>query len=212
MMLDRTAYLTELCRDAIVIHLGCADWPYTERRIKEGNLLHVTLSSVARSIIGVDLSKQGIEMLQQHRPDWSLVCADASTYTPQSPPEVVVLSEVLEHVENPGDLLRQVRRWADLKPRLVITTPNGFALKGAIRAMVGREYAHPDHVVAFTTKTLTQLLERTGWHVESVAYYHVRSRRMLASIASGVVRLAANTILSERMGDGLIALARPMGL
>lgn len=209
MLHERTRYLTDLCRDQRVVHLGCADWPYTERRLAEGTLLHEHLSAVSREIVGVDLSVEGLKLLRNHRPDWKLIEADGLTYEPDFEPDIVILSELIEHVEDPGTLLRQVRSWATPHTKLALTTPNAYSMKGALRAAMGREYAHPDHVVMFSTKTLTALLERAGWTVDSISYYHVQSERALACAASKIVQIAAATILSNRIGDGIIALARP---
>ncbi|MBI2933102.1 MAG: class I SAM-dependent methyltransferase [Planctomycetes bacterium] len=189
-----------------MLHLGCADWPFTARRIGEGALLHKELAAVCARLIGVDLSAEGIAMLRSHFPEWELNVADACVFVPSEPVDAVVASELIEHLENPGMLLRTLASWVTPTTRLILSTPNAYSLKGASRALCGREYAHPDHVVHFSTTTLTQLLRRTGWQVQETAYYNVTSGRLLASIPSRMTWLLTS-LLSPRSGDGVLVSA-----
>ncbi len=209
MLLDRYDFIRSFCRGKRVIHLGCADWPFTERRIKSNSLLHEAIDGVAASLVGVDLASEGLALMRDHNPKWDLYLKDATQFESDEPFDVIIASELIEHIDCPGNLLRGIRQWATPSSQLVITTPNGYSLKGAIRAMANSEYAHPDHVVAFTTKTLEALHKRTGWKVLSTNYYHVDSERFAQCLFSNGLRWLGNTVLSSRIGDGLITVSDP---
>lgn len=128
-------------------------------------------------------------------------------FQPAGEVDVIVASELIEHLENPGDLLRGIGRWATSRHELVLTTPNSASLKTAVRALFGKEYCHPDHTVSFTTQTLSQLLERCGWKSTQVLYYESAPRSGLAALP-GYALQALSTLLSPRSGDGLIVVAQ----
>jgi 2-polyprenyl-3-methyl-5-hydroxy-6-metoxy-1,4-benzoquinol methylase len=204
---ERKQKVVELCRGKRVLHLGCTDWPFTEEKIREHSLLHAMIAEVATDLVGVDISDEGLAHLAKADPKWKLVNADACTYVPDFPVDVVVASELIEHLENPGQLFRGIARWATEKVSVVVTTPNAQSLKSALRALVGKEECHPDHTVVFSTKTITQLLDRTGWDVEKIEYYRVPAQRFVTRLTSGCLRLL-EMFASRRACEGLIVLAR----
>lgn len=195
------------CAGKHVLHLGCADWPYTQRRIANHQLLHAEIAKVSRDLLGVDLSPEGLDMMRQLEPSWKLQLHDACTYRPKDEFDVIVASELIEHLDNPGDLLRGLAKWATPQHELILTTPNAQSLKNAIRALFGREYNHPDHTVLFSTQTLSQLLTRCGWTTEGVMYYQSSPGSAWSAVAGWSAHLVSS-IFSQRSGDGMIVTAR----
>jgi 2-polyprenyl-3-methyl-5-hydroxy-6-metoxy-1,4-benzoquinol methylase len=77
----------------------------------------------------------------------------------------ITLFEVLEHLDQPADILKSLHR--RLKPDgiLVLETPNCNGLKGLSTAR-DCYLAHPlDHINAFTHETLKSIAERQGFKV-----------------------------------------------
>jgi 2-polyprenyl-3-methyl-5-hydroxy-6-metoxy-1,4-benzoquinol methylase len=90
---------------------------------------------------------------------------------PEGSFDAVTLSQVIEHVTDPEDLLRGLH--AKLKPggMLVLTTPNSRSLT---RALLGKRWLHwhmPFHQNHFTPKSLRHLLERTGFDIDRMETY-----------------------------------------
>ena len=46
---NRERFIIDCCKDKKVLHLGCADWPYTEERIQDGSWLHEKISNVTKN-------------------------------------------------------------------------------------------------------------------------------------------------------------------
>lgn len=61
---ERTDYILAACRDKRVLHVGCADAPYTSTRLADGTILHGMIERVAAVQYGIDLSAEGIQLLQ----------------------------------------------------------------------------------------------------------------------------------------------------
>lgn len=206
-LVDRKTDLLKRAAGRSVVHIGCADWPYTQRRLETGMLLHEDLSNVASRLVGIDISQEAVDILSEHRSDWDLRVYDSSFEGADETFDVIVAAEVIEHVANVGGFLEDLHRYASSNTELVITTPNAYSFKGAVRAWVNREYAHPDHVVIFSEKVLSQVLLAHGWEVQEVVLYDVRSESALKGLLSTALRFASR-VSSVRLGDGLIVVAK----
>ena len=44
---DRVSYILSACLGKRVLHVGCVDAPYTQRRFERGTLLHMAIEKVA---------------------------------------------------------------------------------------------------------------------------------------------------------------------
>jgi hypothetical protein len=100
---------------------------------------------------------------------------------------------------------------------LIVTTPNAYGLVNVVANITRRvEVNHPDHVVMFTWRTLTQLMAREGWNpTGSVTYVPVvRERGDRSRFEALAVRLVLGLErLLGRLGrpysaDGLIVTAQ----
>lgn len=81
------------------------------------------------------------------------------------PVDAVVIGEVLEHVENPIDFLRQV--WALLKPggAIVLSTPNPHSpIESFLNLFfIERFYYTREHIMLFPQRWLKRMLEVAGY-------------------------------------------------
>lgn len=79
------------------------------------------------------------------------------------PPHAVTLFEVLEHLEDPLSILRDIH--AELRPGgvLVVEVPNCDRLRAITTAQDLGMADGIDHINAFTPKSLTQLVRRAGF-------------------------------------------------
>jgi len=80
----------------------------------------------------------------------------------------VLASHLIEHMNNPADMVREVRRILSPEGRFFVTTPNisGFQaglFKGRWRSAIF------DHLYLFSMKTLSRLLSENGFTIEKAA-------------------------------------------
>jgi hypothetical protein len=163
----RQGFLLAACADRIVLHVGCVDSGLAQERFALGELLHQRLAVVARELWGTDVDVDGVRFLQEHGMD-RVFPIDLSSEAPG--PElgavsfdIIVLGEVLEHLSNPGRMLRRLRElMSPGKTRLIVTVPNAFSLTGLFALATGIESVHPDHNFYFSRTTLCTLLARSG--------------------------------------------------
>jgi predicted SAM-dependent methyltransferase len=80
--------------------------------------------------------------------------------------DVIVAGEIIEHLENPGLFLRNMRRHLKPQGKLILSTPNPFYQGQTWKIWrYGRPQNHEEHTHWQDPQTLSQLLARTGFAV-----------------------------------------------
>lgn len=79
--------------------------------------------------------------------------------------DVVILSHLIEHLPDPGELLRQVRERMAEHGLLYIATPNFGGVICTIEGSHCKSFAPPVHIAYFTRPSLVRLLENCGFHL-----------------------------------------------
>jgi SAM-dependent methyltransferase len=134
----------------------------------------------------------------------------------------VILGELIEHVDNPVELLRTAALLCSDDGLLVITTPNAYSLGGVVNAARSRECIHPDHVVVFTPRTLVACAQRAGlrpvalttYSADSLVLRRAERRRRPTNIRDAAVRWLgfATSVAAQPfpyLQPGLILVCRP---
>lgn len=189
---DRLAFLSALCRDKVVLDIGCLDETALVKRDTE-HWLHGRIAGLARQVVGVDASARipasGIETGPRSR----IHRGDAMRLDPallQSAPfEVVVAGEFIEHVSDPLYFLASLRRALPGR-ELLLSTPNGPSAANALMGCIGREAQHPDHLANFSYKILHTLCRRVGLEQFEVRPYRFYATEMILN-SGGATRWAA---------------------
>jgi len=158
---DRANYLVEQARGKRTLHVGCTDAPITADRLAAGTLLHLALRQVTESILGIDISEEGLALLRAHGcDDVSLVNAEHLDLSERF--QCILAGDVLEHLNNPGLFIEGARRHLTDDGELIIGVPSALSA-GVLKAwLLTREDVHKDHTFYFSPKTLAELCRRHG--------------------------------------------------
>lgn len=113
--------ISNACAITVAADIGCGD----------GSLLPA-LCKTAKNVVGYDISDECLEQarnLLDKLPNLSLKTLDLMKETPEQTFDLVVSSEVIEHVSEPEEFFR--RLVATVKPggHLVLTTPSRFGFR-----------------------------------------------------------------------------------
>lgn len=203
-VVDRDAYIVGACVNRDVIHLGACDYPMTRGKAAKGELLHQKLQGVGRSLVGYDNDAESIRVLREEFGLNDIVDRDLSKPFDDSVArgDLVICADIIEHVNNVGNLLEACNRLLRPGGRLVVTTINAASFKQAVRALLGREPVHPDHVAYFTYATLGVLLGRFGFKLDDCRYFVYPTVSAAAGLLfSGIYALAPGS------ADGIIVAA-----
>jgi hypothetical protein len=222
-LVERIDHVLSRCAGRRVVHVGFADAGFREMQQRRGEWLHERLASAARELVGLDIDDEGVAAaraagFEAHAVD----CCDATAVASLgiAPAEVVLAGEIIEHLDAPGAFLEAMRPLVAPGGTLLLTTPNASGFLNSAAALARREVNHPDHVLLFSYRTLTNLLDRHGWEVDEVACYVPQVKAVPGATlrdrvvgwggraAVGLERLAAKAGASF-FADGLIVEAHP---
>jgi SAM-dependent methyltransferase len=173
-LVDRIEYLTGRARGRRVIHVGFVDTGCRTMQERAGSWLHAHLDGVATSLVGIDVDEGGVkDAVDAGYEAYVADCRDPEALAALGvvPAELVIAGEVIEHLDDPGAFLAGLHRLVAPGGELVVTTPNACGLFNVFAALARREINHPDHVVMFTWRTLTNLAARHGWEAAESRVY-----------------------------------------
>ncbi|MGI8421856.1 MAG: class I SAM-dependent methyltransferase [Gaiellaceae bacterium] len=214
---DRVEALVDAARGRRVVHVGFVD-ELMATKIAGGVWLHARLGAVASSLVGLDMSEEGVAAARAEGYEAYVVdaqSAEAVRALGLERADVVIAGEIVEHLDAPGPFLRAL---AELADELVLTTPNAYRLLNVLAPLSGSELVHPDHTNWQSPRTLRTLLEHSGWSDVEVGWYSTPSRRQISGtprqLVAGYAANTARTLLHALTSvfpvwsDGLIARAR----
>jgi 2-polyprenyl-3-methyl-5-hydroxy-6-metoxy-1,4-benzoquinol methylase len=110
----------------------------------------------AKSLIGIDIVPSQ---------DKDIIQGNMETYAFNKKFDVVVLGDVIEHVDNQGLLLDNIRRHLKQDGVLIITTPNA-------KWLTVFKPTNPTHTLWHDKATLGYILDRHGFEIIYFKYYY----------------------------------------
>jgi SAM-dependent methyltransferase len=140
--------------------------------------------------------------------------------------DLVTLFHVLEHVQDPPETLRRVRRLLAPDGVLVVEVPNMALSRLPLplgRSILAPGYHNPEHLWHFTPPTLRRLLERQGYQVQRTMARNLGLYPWIDIVALrapgawwprayfSAMRVATSPLSLLAKGLSLFAIARPSG-
>ena len=183
---DRVAYLCELARDRRVLDVGVVEHRLESR--SSNRWLHGRLAATAKECVGVDVLEHEAQALRDEGFD---VRVHDLTVEPLAERfDVIVAGEVIEHVGAPEWLLANCRSMLDDGGRLVVTTPNPYALYRVWHALRGRHSDSADHVALLAPSHMLELGRRAGLELRQWRGVRLPGMRSLRGRTIGSMRRA----------------------
>lgn len=184
-----------LVRGKRVLDVGCVD--HNAEIAATDTWLHSHVARTAAYALGIDILEREIERLRQR--GYNVICGDAARLELAERFDVITAGEILEHLDNPGQFLQNMRRHLKDDGILVLTTPNVFFGLHFLESLFASPYRrwNPEHVAWYCYFTLENLLKRNGMRVEQ-CYWLTRSRKirkLLRLLGLGCPCFLASTLL-----------------
>jgi len=192
-----------------VLDVGIVD--HTLAAAADDTWLHRRLCRVARSCPVVDVLSDEIDRLRAR--GFNVLCHDLSETPLDETFELVVCGELIEHLDAPGPLLRNVKRMLRPGGLCVLTTPNPWYLNPIVKNCLGATVfeENADHVAWFDPWTIAALAERCGLRLARFAGIKANAKTATARLAMAVLstlthcgvrpELMAKSILYELVSE-----------
>ncbi len=173
----RHPFIVDRCRGKVVLHVGCVDSGLLEARLNDGELLHQKLSGECAELWGCDIDKSGVEFLTKN--GYSNVFfldledeVSVARMFQGKEFDVVVFSEVAEHLSNPGKVLILLGRHCVADDGILLfSVPNAFSAHSIWQMINNVEYVHPDHNYYFSHVTALNILRKNGFKMTELYSY-----------------------------------------
>ena len=162
---SRLDVILPLVKDKTVLDIGCVDHDVSQKTI-EPNWLHQMICNEAQEVVGFDIEEASVKELQKQ--GYSVICGNIETTSLNRQFDVAVAGEIIEHIQNPGKALKNIRK--HLKPEgiLILTTPNPFYIGQFFRILKRNTIkVRPDHICWYDPQTLTSLLAESGFVIKN---------------------------------------------
>lgn len=78
---------------------------------------------------------------------------------------LITLNQVIEHIDQPSDIIKSLRRLLKDKGLLYIATPNFSSLSEKMNKIEFDYYIPPEHLCMFNINSITELLESNGFKI-----------------------------------------------
>jgi hypothetical protein len=185
-LISRLDYLTDICRDKKVIHLGCLDhnMETITKKIADNTWLHKRLTDVAVQCLGIDIEPSLIDKIKDLGIT-NAICSDLATDNLRTEItsyewDYMVCGEIIEHIDNPVSFLSAVRdKYAPFIKNIIVTVPNSLNLGHIKRAFKTVESINTDHRYSFTPYNISKILVISGYcpkEIRTVLHFDPRTR------------------------------------
>lgn len=133
-----------------------------------GNLIvQLQANAYSGNITGVDLMARPQDLPQSI--EWHQADLNDKTDLPAESFDAIISTEVIEHLENPRAVFRELSRLLRPGGKLILTTPNQESIRSFLAVIFGshfvafRDSSYPLHITALLRKDLERICLETGF-------------------------------------------------
>jgi 2-polyprenyl-3-methyl-5-hydroxy-6-metoxy-1,4-benzoquinol methylase len=141
------------------------------------------LATTGKSMTLVEGSKRFVDSLQERFPEANVVHALFEEFQPKEQFDTIVLGHVLEHVQNPVEILSRVRHWLKRDGKVFAAVPNARSLHrqaAVIMGMLPQEDTlndmdrHHGHRCVFNPESFRAVFTKAGLQVDIFGGYWLK--------------------------------------
>ena len=193
-------FILEHCRGRRVLDVGCVQHTW-EQSHRNPNWLHRKIREVSAGCVGVDYLTGDVDRLRSL--GYDIVTGDVLHDDPPGTFDVVVLGDLIEHLENPLRVLEYAAAALEPGGKTLVTTPNATYLGQFVTVLARRRpEINPEHVVLFDPFTFRNLIERSPLELEELvwlapswwALWDSRFRLVRKAVSPAVARLTSRVV------------------
>jgi 2-polyprenyl-3-methyl-5-hydroxy-6-metoxy-1,4-benzoquinol methylase len=179
----KIAYLMRYAEGRDVLDLGCVC--HDPESYRNPYWVHKALAARAKSVTGMDLSREGITYLAGK--GFNVVHGDAQNFDLGRTFDCIVAGDLIEHLEDFSGFLNSCKRHLRPGGTLLISTPNPWYWRNIVKSIASTEVPNnAEHTCWLCPRTLRQLVARHGMSVSDIAFGSRFRRDLLMPLPRGI--------------------------
>jgi len=166
--------------------------------------LHERIKKVANKIVGVDIDLESIKYA--HKYGYQILNEDCETMALEEQFDIIVISDVIEHVNAPVTAVNNLMNHLADNGKLVITTPNATAGNVFIRSLIRKNInVLADHVAVYYPEHFQAICDRFNYELKAIYLFdHTDKRTILTRFKSFLFQIM--TLISSRLASSMMVI------
>lgn len=189
-----------------VLELGCVGLGDDDSYGGE-HFIHKKVASVSNHCIGLDINKQGVKDLKGL--GYNVKVQDIEKpFNLKESFDVILAEEVLEHLNNVGICMENIREHLKDNGVIIITTPNAQSISFFLQRLLRDEISGvstTDHTHWHDISSIRTLLGRYGFEIEK--YYYVHPLPINQTRKYKLIKFVFS-FFPDRVGRNIVCIAR----
>ncbi len=150
------------------------DLSFTERPTWK----HKLVSDASSRTVGIDILEDYVEILRQRGYDIRLFDATSDEFIGETF-DVVIIGDVIEHVDNPVKLIRFSLRHLNQGGMIIAKTPNPFFYDHIKKYLKNRAFINADHMAWFSPSMALEIARRADCSLDSYLIFPESEKPLL---------------------------------
>ena len=172
-------FMMEKVKGKAVLHIGATDYPYHIDRAKKKDLLHQKLDIFSEKLVGVDINKKAIKDIAKFGVNnifyGNVITGEFDKRIYDCKYDIILFPDVLEHLDNPGMALQQLKKIKNKNTSIIITIPNVWSIFNFLNHFRSKEVVHKDHCFWTSVSTMRTMLLNNGFKIVGHGYLYYNS-------------------------------------
>ena len=166
---DKYEEIKKLVGGKEVLDLGCLKHSIEQKEREGKEWVHGVIKEHAKFVLGVDIEKKGIGELKKRGYNVIYGKVDEISFDIGKKFDVVFAGELIEHLDNLGIFLKNVKKHLKNGGLLGITTCNPYFFLRFVEIILRDEiYCNPDHTLWLEPRTISQLFRKNKWEIKDI--------------------------------------------
>jgi len=204
---DAHALILDMACGKQVLNVGAAGNATYYREHGTDEWFHARLAQTANVLMGLDLDGDEIQVAAGL--GYDIHMGNCETTNLGAVFDLIVLADVLEHVDSPAQALANMM--SHLRPggKIVLTTPNATFFGNVINALLRRgPHIYWDHMNLYVPENIQALCDRHGWTLVQTHLYSMTDRRTLSlRLKSALIHFVG--MLFPRLHSAFLCIVEP---
>lgn len=164
--------------------------------------LHDLIKKNSMQVIGIELDPKRAGKLK--KAGYDIRIGNAETVDLKEKFDVIIAWDLIEHLNNPGLFLENIRKHLNDDWVFIFNTPNAYSINFLLRGLFlwWKVDQFHEHVTLFTGDLIVNLLSRYGIRTEKTIYFNHKEN----NISSYIIRFFS--IFSKRWNENILFICK----